>query len=81
MKRLLAITALILLAGCDAPKPTVWKYSQGDKIMMKVGVPGVIMRRTYQQNYWIRVLLAGENGEQKLEEMHAHESEIEKKVR
>jgi len=82
MKRLLALIPLILFTGCEPDKPIVWKYTRGDKVMMKVGVEGVIKRRYSFNNYYdIRVLLAGENGEQKLDSMFAHESEIEKKIR
>ena len=83
MKKLLTLTTLILLTACEPSKPVVFKYAVGDKVMLKVGVKGVIHKiyRHGEGCYLVRILLVGKFGEQKIQDTIAYELEIESIIR
>ncbi len=80
MKKLLILATLVLLTACEPSKPVVFKYAVGDKVMMKIGIKGVVHKTYPQKRYLIRVLLVGKFGEQKIQDTLTHELEIEKKI-
>jgi hypothetical protein len=81
MRKLLALTALILLTGCEPDKPIVYKYALGTKVMLKLGHEGII---TSQQRGNNSVPYYGVKVRQKhtfiTRTTYVHEYEIEKKV-
>ena len=90
----LALTALILLAGCEPAKPN-YKYELGAKVLLKAGVEAVItFRSKYTREghpeYAVTVTCgapAADSGwlsfapAQEVDIFIVHELEIEKKIR
>ena len=82
MKQLLALTALILLTGCEPSKPIVYKYALGTKVLLKLEQTGIVVSHNGERRgipyYGIKI-------RQKhtfiTRTTYVHEYEIEKKVR
>jgi len=56
LKTIKLLVAFLLLAACEPQKPYNWLYSAGDKVVLKTGEKGVIIRRAFVPYYWIRVV-------------------------
>lgn len=82
MQRLLGLTALILLVGCEPSKPIHHKYELGTKVLLKVGIEAVVTNRynrTREGHPQYRV--EARDGALDTRTFFVYEFEIEKKIR